>query len=58
MNLFSQDPFHPSLRTHKLTGKLEGFWVFTVAYDCWVVFAFLENKEVLFIDIGGHDEVY
>lgn len=26
MRLFSQDPFDRRLRTHKLTGKLEGLW--------------------------------
>jgi len=29
MELFSRNPFHPRLRTHKLSGKLEGLWVLT-----------------------------
>jgi toxin HigB-1 len=58
MELFSRNPFHQKLRTHKLSGKLEGLWAFTVSYDCRVVFKFLNGEEVLLVDIGGHDEVY
>jgi toxin HigB-1 len=54
----SADPFDQQLKTHKLTGKLEGLWAFSVAYDCRVIFRFLDNKSVLLVDIGGHDEVY
>jgi mRNA interferase YafQ len=55
---FADNPFHPSLRTHKLSGKLKGLWAFVVAYDCRVVFQFLDDQDVLLIDIGKHDEVY
>lgn len=58
LELFVENPFHPRIRTHKLTGKLEGLWAFSVVYDCRVIFKFLEKGEVLLIDIGGHDEVY
>lgn len=58
MGVFSKNPFDSRLRTHKLTGKLEGLWAFSVAYDCRVIFKFLSKDEVLLIDIGGHDEVY
>ena len=55
---FSQNPFDPKLRTHKLTGKLKGLWSFSVAYDCRVIFRFINDHDVLLIDIGSHDEVY
>lgn len=58
MGFFSKNTFDSRLRTHKLTGKLEGLWAFSVAYDCRVIFKFLSDDEVLLIDIGGHDEVY
>jgi len=58
LELFSKEPFHPQLRTHKLTGKLEGLWAFSVTYDCRVIFKFFDKNEVLLIDIGGHNEVY
>lgn len=58
MGLFSENPFDPRLRTHKLTGKLEGLWASSVTYDYRIIFRFLTKDEVLLIDIGGHDEVY
>ena len=58
LEMFANDPFHPSLRTHKLSGKLKGLCAFTVEYDCRVVFQFLEHGDALLIDIGKHDEVY
>ena len=58
LEVFVNDPFHPSLRTHKLRGKLRGLWAFVVEYDCRVVFRFLDDGDALLIDIGKHDEVY
>lgn len=58
IELFSINPFSPRLRTHKLTGKLEGLWSFGIAFDCRVIFKFLNEDKVLLIDIGSHDEVY
>jgi len=29
LKAFIEDPFHPSLRTHKLSGKLKDYWTFT-----------------------------
>jgi proteic killer suppression protein len=58
MDLFLASPFSPQLRTHKLSGKLEGRWAFSVDDDCRVVFEFIGEDKVLLIDIGSHDEVY
>ena len=58
VEMFMKDPFQPSLRTHKLTGRLKGLWAFSVSFDCRVIFKFLSKTEILLIDIGGHDEVY
>jgi len=57
--LFIQDPFHPLLKTHKLSGNLKNLWSFSVTYDVRVIFFFEDNnKKAIFIDIGSHDEVY
>jgi len=58
LDLFAEDPFHPALRTHPLTGPLQGLWAFSCASDLRVVFQFIRKTEVLFIDIGSHEEVY
>ena len=63
LRLLANNPFEPSLRTHKLKGKLSNSWSCTVEYDCRIIFNFvnndnLEEEEILLIDIGTHDEVY
>ena len=57
--LFIEDPFHTSLKTHKLSGKLKDLWSFSIEYDLRVIFYFEENNtKAIFIDIGSHNEVY
>ena len=61
--MLSKDPFTPSLKSHKLPGKLDGLWSCSVAYDCRVICAFskdttTEEDLIVLIDIGTHDEVY
>ena len=55
---FAVDPFDPSLKTHKLSGKLKEFWSFSVDSDGRVLFYFTEEEKAVFVDIGSHDEVY
>lgn len=55
---FIEDPFDESLRTHKLSGKLDGYWSFSVAYDVRVLFYFTDEEKAVFVDIGSHDDVY
>ncbi len=57
LRTFATDVFAPSLRTHKLSGQLQGLWGFTVGYDCRIVFRFI-NGDAMLVDIGSHDEVY
>jgi mRNA interferase YafQ len=59
----SNDPFTPSLKTHKLSGNLEGYWSSSVTYDCRIVFIWTENDNfheslIILVDIGSHDQVY
>jgi mRNA interferase YafQ len=63
LRLLADDPFTPSLKSHKLTGNLAGFWSCSVAYDCRIIFNLSEDEKllemvILLIDIGSHDEVY
>lgn len=58
IELFTSNPFSPQLRTHKLSGKLKDQWAFSVDDDCRIVFEFINENNVLLIDIGSHDEVY
>lgn len=56
--LFIQDPYHTHLRTHKLKGILKDFYSFSINYDLRVIFYFASDNEVIFENIGHHDEVY
>lgn len=63
LRLLADDPFTPSLKSHRLTGNLAGLWSCSVAYDCRIIFNFSEDEKlleivILLIDIGSHDEVY
>ena len=63
LELLADDPFTPSLKSHKLTGQLEGFWSCSVTYDCRIIFALRKDTEsgedlIVLVDIGSHDEVY
>lgn len=55
--LFFTDPYHPQLKTHKLSGKLSSFWAFSVDYHYRVLFRFITPNVVIFYDIGTH-EIY
>lgn len=57
IELFLKDPFNPQLKTHKLTGKLSGYWSFSVTYHLRILFEFIDAKTVGLIDIGTH-EIY
>ena len=60
MKIFVNNPFHPSLRTHSLSGVLKGLWSSRITYAYRLIFKFVdkEKKAALLIDIGSHDEVY
>lgn len=57
---FIKDPFDTRLRTHKLSGKLNGLWSFSLEFNLRVVFYFTDEKpkRAIFVDIGTHDQVY
>ena len=54
LKLFKKDPSHPSLRTHKLKGKLAGLYSFWVTEKYRIVFLRKGDKAYL-LHIGDHD---
>lgn len=52
--LFKENPFHPSLRLHKLQGKLEGLWSISVDKSYRIIFKVEKDGVILFISIGRH----
>ena len=55
---FIHDPYDPQLATHKLKGKLNENWAFSLTWKLRVVFSFGEPGTVILEDIGPHDKVY
>ncbi len=59
LHILELDPFHPSLRIHKLKGKLSKFHSISINLEYRVVIDFIiKDDEIIPIDIGTHDEVY
>ena len=56
--LFNHNINHPSLKLHKLSGTLKDHWSFSIEYDLRIVFRYTNDSNILFIDIGNHNEVY
>lgn len=57
------DVFAPTLATHKLSGRLDGFQSCSCGYNCRIVFSIEQDTEmnievIVLLDIGTHDEVY
>lgn len=59
----ADDPFHPSLHSHKLKGDLAGTWACTVDFDNRILFEFVADPAsaqdaIYLLALGTHDEVY
>lgn len=53
--MFRKDCKDPILDTHKLKGKLAGFWAFSVDDKYRIMFEFADKNTVYFHDVGNHD---
>jgi len=53
------DPFHSSLRTHKLKGDLSKYHSCSLTYEYRIVLILkIVDEEIILVNIGSHDEVY
>jgi len=53
------NPHHPSLRLHKLKGKLAGFYSVSINLSYRITLDFIiQEKTIIPIDIGDHDDIY
>ena len=53
--IFKNDLFDKRLKTHKLHGKLRGFWSFSINDDYRIIFELVDENIVHFHAIGRHD---
>jgi mRNA-degrading endonuclease YafQ of YafQ-DinJ toxin-antitoxin module len=59
LQLLELNPHHPSLRLHRLSGKLKNFHSVSIDmfYRITLEFEIHENMIIL-VDVGAHDDVY
>jgi mRNA interferase YafQ len=61
LQLLAADAFDSRLKTHRLSGDLEGTWACSVGYDVRIIFEFVEHagaEAILLLTVGTHDDVY
>ena len=59
IELLEINPFHPSLRLHKLQGKMNVFSSISIDLNYRIIIDFIiVENEIILLDIGSHDEVY
>ena len=59
LRLLEINPFHSSLRLHKLKGRLCGKYSVSITMSYRIVLTFaVTEKGVVLLDIGAHDDVY
>ena len=59
IEILELNPHHPSLRLHKLQGRLCEFHSISINLDYRVIIDFIiQDNEVIPVDIGTHDDVY
>ena len=55
IEIFREDPFHPFLKAHKLHGRMDGMWSFSINYEYRIIFQYILKDEVALLAIGNHD---
>jgi len=61
LDQLSEDAAQPSLRTHKLRGRLAGCSACSAEYDLRIVFEYTQHQgaeAILLLALGTHDQVY
>ncbi len=59
LELLEFNPFHPSLRLHKLKGSPDGLHSVSINMSYRMVLEFLiDGRAIIPVDVGSHDEVY
>lgn len=59
LQLLAANPFHPSLRLHALSGKLQGLHSVSINLSYRITLEFLiQDEQIILINVGDHDAVY
>jgi len=58
IELFKNNPSNPILKNHTLRGSQSGYKSFSITGDIRIVYEQISSNEVVFLDIGSHNQVY
>ena len=59
LKLLELNPFHPSLRLHRLSGSLSDLHSISINISYRITLEFLiEDSKIILVNVGSHDEVY
>lgn len=59
LKLLELNPFHPSLRLHRLSGPLRDLHSVSITISYRITLEFLlEDGKIVLVNIGSHDDVY
>jgi len=59
LKLLEIDPFHPSLRLHRLQGPLSELHSVSINISYRITLELvIQGHEIIPVDVGSHDEVY
>lgn len=59
LQLLELNPFHPSLRLHALSGRLQGIHAVSINLSYRITLELLvTDEEIVLVNVGDHDAVY
>ena len=58
IEIFIQNPGHPSLHNHSLSGEYAGYRSINLNGDWRAIYMPMSENEVLFITLGTHSQLY
>ena len=59
LKILEVDPWHPSLRLHRLEGRLNSLYSVSINLSYRITLEFyISEKEIVLVNVGSHQEVY
>jgi len=58
LELLAHDPFHPTLHTKQLSGKLTGFFSFRITRDWRAIFVFRDVNTIQLLKVAHRKDIY
>lgn len=58
LDILFENPFHPTLRTKSLSGKLAGYHSFRVGREYRVIFKFISDNVIYLLRMGNRRDIY